>query len=79
MKPTRPSRHPNLGRVVATIVRAADELENDPMNDYAGFTPDVLPALEALVREEEFANVAHFLAVVERRASPRWAHFHLPV
>ena len=74
----RASQHPQLGRVVAEIIKTANDLENDPMNDYAGFTPDATWALDAIIKREGFANGFHFIAVVQRRTSDRWVHFNLP-
>lgn len=73
----RASRHPQLGRVVASYNRAVSELLDDPMNGYAGFTPDPTPELQRLVQREGFANLRHFYAVVARRTSERFVFFNL--
>lgn len=71
------SQHPQLGRVTAIMQRAAFDLQNDPMNDYAGFTPDSTPQLERIVQKEGFANLRHFEAVVQKRTTSRWAYMNL--
>ncbi len=72
------SKHPQLGRVIALVIRANGEMLDDPMNDYAGFTPAPTPELEKIVRKEGFANLQHFRSVVSKRSSPRFAYFNLP-
>lgn len=66
----------NLGRIVGRLNSAADSLLDDPMNDYAGFVPDPMPALERVAREEGFDSIAEVLDAVEDRTSARWVHFN---
>lgn len=70
----KPSLCSNLGAVVAAINKAHDDLNDDPMNDYAGFTPDPTPHLEEMARQHGFANTTHLYAVVKQRTSAKWAY-----
>lgn len=70
----RPSRHPQLGRVLGEMLAAVQGYEDDPMNAHVGFTPDVSWELERIVKREGFANVQHFDAVLLARCSHRWLH-----
>lgn len=73
----KPSQTKNLGMITARVIKASNDLLNDPMNDYAGFTSDPTPILEKMVQEEGFSNLTHFAKVVERRTSGRWAYLNL--
>ena len=67
----------SLGKCVAEYQRAAASLLEDPMNDYAGFTPDPDWYLRKLVQRHGFLNLEHFREEVVLRTSARWAHFNL--
>ena len=71
------SQHKQLGLVVSRVQAAVNGILGDPMNDYAGFTPDPTSQVEAIVQEAGFANTEHFDAVVAARTSARWMHFNL--
>lgn len=69
--------HPQLGRVVTQFNKIANDVQEDPMNDYAGFTPDPTPLLERFVKSEGFDNLEHFRVAVAARTSGRVAYFQL--
>jgi hypothetical protein len=67
----------DLGRIVGNVNEIRTAVENDPMNDCVGFTPDAEPQMLAYIQSEGFKDLREFCEVVELRTSHRWTHFHL--
>lgn len=66
-----------LGVVVGALMQAEEDLYADPMNDYAGFTPDPTPQLLEIMAQHGWTLRELQKALLER-TSARWVFFNAP-
>ncbi len=82
----RPSKHPQLGKIVGEFQQLLHAEAQDWDQTYQlGAPSECYPmigrshdkAREKFVKANGFANLQHFFAVVESRTSFRWVHFNI--
>ena len=62
----------SLGKVLALVLRALHDLENDPMSAAVGIYPDPLPALRRIAGEHGW-SLDELATATERRVGPKKA------
>lgn len=65
-----------LGTVLGQLAKAHDELVDDPMNDYAGFTPDPSPQLRAIASKLGWEPADIKRELTQRGVTEQWLYFN---